>query len=914
MRRTISPSSVILLNSMIQTMHEKNPTNDTLLLLINSTSKLVRLALDPSDNFNILQNSIDMITQSCGLNVILLMLADVLQNTSANSIFGLLELFESLIVSEKSGNHLINLMILDGLIQVLACSTRHSELVDKIIEMIQSKKHETEQITDPGKLSLYSTEFCPEIANAVDLAVFIERENFSITPIKTSSDRYFWKQNQLLLRGLFHSEILDFESWKIVFNNLIEISKEDEILKTSLVMPLLFKLAHSTYPKIKLLILRRMIDLGKMTEIFGTIKALSYGLIRSMAIDLNLRLWRVEPRAYPLLYKVLVEPSPTDPDDFGLEIVRAAAVSEICDRRPQHGSDLVSLISEIINSSMDSKEGEIPTSLAIDSIISLCQNHVINIMSAWKAISKPMMSEKRPKVIKSLSNFFAIVPQFKRSNMDYENFSKDILAILWHMIENGSKLEIECALASLKNWKYDQMTLDTIPPIYREGIAMPEAPAGMEVSILDLEVLGECYVQLLTKINPDARSAVSDLIIHYIGCEILEFRSGHYFVKEGHAEPQNYKNLPKQSILKAITTFVQHQATTQKAEKRFEEDIVVEALKILAHKYSRQLPPLNWYFLQEFVTQSDKMREECFKILAKQSLISGTAKTLIENFLTSLDRDNARDVEIALNILVDCCNGVSTSILKTFCDFIFKVKNESYVNIITKFMQFEKDVSVKENFVIVLSSFLTHYQCTNELARSIPPKYFDSISNKFTLDQNLQYKMEILRSNANVENQISWMNEIINEQLMTLDHRNIFKKNLYLLFTASDIFPKKRFILDFIIMTQNRMVEDDFESEKLHFLLEIFIISIVSFSGYFCLCHQFDFERIFPQSLELISRQVDYDDSIGTIFEFLIHIASSDKVDDNLRKIFKNSLKFCKNHQYFKKSKLYDKCLDLLSN
>jgi Protein of unknown function (DUF3730) len=71
-------------------------------------------------------------------------------------------------------------------------------------------------------------------------------------------------------------------------------------------------------------------------------------------------LWKIEPRTYPFLHKALIEKGKKDLDDRGLQIVRAVAIKDICDLRPQHGTDLVSVISEIINNTLDLKEGEIP--------------------------------------------------------------------------------------------------------------------------------------------------------------------------------------------------------------------------------------------------------------------------------------------------------------------------------------------------------------------------------------------------------------------------------------------------------------------------------------------------------------------------------------------------------------------------
>lgn len=180
-------------------------------------------------------------------------------------------------------------------------------------------------------------------------------------------------QTDFVNSGFYHSEVLSIESWKVVLKNLIAISKSDEALKSSLVMPLLFKLSSSTNPRMKLSILQNMIELGASTEIFSIVKALSNGLLRSMSIDLHLRLWKIEPRTFPFLHKTLVEKSSKDSDDSNLEIVKAAAIKEICNLRPQSAVDLVTIISEILNSSLERKDSGMCAAITIDCIKLLCQ-------------------------------------------------------------------------------------------------------------------------------------------------------------------------------------------------------------------------------------------------------------------------------------------------------------------------------------------------------------------------------------------------------------------------------------------------------------------------------------------------------------------------------------------------------------
>lgn len=383
-RRLTSVSTCQLFNSMVLVDDPKTLTADNLLLLIVATRHIVALSLDPSENFEIIKHSLNHVLRapSQGFdqrhvsNVLLFMLAEILQITPIQHIQMLVTILDDIVVQKKLGHPVLWKMVLDGLIQVVAYpSFSNGKLgnIERLMNTIQNKKPQF--IADSSTIKSEYLSVSPDLLNARDLSVMLEKNvDLKFTRFATQAEKFFWTRNQLVLRGFVHMETTDIGSWIAAVHNLVEISKNSDALKSSLVMPLLFKLSSTSNPRMKLAILQNMISLGASGEVFSTIKALTSGhLIRSMAIDLHLRLWKVEPRTFPFLHKVLVEKSATDADDHGLEIVRANAIREICELRPQHGPDLVSVISEILNSALDRKDGDTEASLAIESIILLCQ-------------------------------------------------------------------------------------------------------------------------------------------------------------------------------------------------------------------------------------------------------------------------------------------------------------------------------------------------------------------------------------------------------------------------------------------------------------------------------------------------------------------------------------------------------------
>lgn len=905
LRRVTNPSSCLFFNSLIVL---KSMDIETFLLLIASTKSIVKNSLDPTQNIQLmLDNAKVLCTNSEMMTLAVFMLSEILQSLSIVYMSKFISLLSSLIIDMNFNHPVILSMILDGLIQVLAYPSfagKEIKQVEKLLNHIQS--HEEQQIPHFNTPDFYH--FNADIMNAYYVCKFISINEINLKPIATGSERIFWLKNQLLLRGLLHSDRLNLNQWEIALQNLTDVSKSDDVLKSSLVMPLLFRLANTTSPRKKFLILMNLTRLGASNEIFNTIKALSQGMIRSMAIELNLRLWKVEPRTYPFLHKILIEKTSKDDEDLHLNIARAAAIKEICDLKPHHGTELVSLISEILNQSLESKDAEIPAALAIDAITILCQNHIINQASTWKAINLTTRYEKRPRVVKSLCNFFALVPKFKRNNSEYEMLMKDILARLFHMIQWSDTCGIEYALEALKSWNYDQLTLDMIPDAFRDGIALPDAPAGMEVSLLDLEVPGDCYVQLLTKIHPTALRAAGELVSHFMAQEIAEYRSGHYLVKEGQAEPISYKNLPKQSIVKALSNFIFQQATTKKKEKIVNDSILIEAIRVLAKRHSRPLPPLNWTFLHEMIHRDGCIKAQCIALAAKQSIISGSAKRLIENILINIEFNDQDEVEAALDCLVDICNGVSIEVLKIF--FKKAVLFDQIKQKLEMLLKSEKNVTNRENLATIISIYINQTcETSNEVIKLLPP----NIMPLLTLNslQKIKFRCEILKEQTKVDNAVGWINELIIEEHTCNENGDFLVKSLIDLLTDSkQNFPKKKWLAEFLIMVENKMIEGgDFE-----FFLDIFSLAIICMSGTFELIESKDiFDNRFkmlPYSIESLSHH--HEDIIGSIFDFIIERSSS---SFHYREAFTKSIIASKNHSHFKKVKTWHKVLQtVISN
>lgn len=73
----------------------------------------------------------------------------------------------------------------------------------------------------------------------------------------------------------------------------------------------------------------------------------------------------------------------------------------------------------------------------------LCENHVVNVVSTWKAISFKFRYEKSTRIIKSLCNFFGHIPGLNSPTIDYQNLYDEVLEKLWSFVTNKNGKDIK---------------------------------------------------------------------------------------------------------------------------------------------------------------------------------------------------------------------------------------------------------------------------------------------------------------------------------------------------------------------------------------------------------------------------------------------------------------------------------------
>lgn len=287
-----------------------------------------------------------------------------------------------------------------------------------------------------------------------------------------------------------------------------------------------------------------------------------------------------------------------------------------------------------------------------------------------------------------MCEFFGEVPLLKSASNEYDLLFQEALDRLWKFISNSNDIGIvQTALRALRNFDFSELTLKYIPSALYENIKIPKEyqiqiaashndPNNIPLTAADVVpyIPGECWIKLLQQINPDASDDATDFVTYLVDNEMSQYRSGVYMLAEGRPEPKELQHLNDRSPLRSIIKFLAEQS-----EDKSDFVTISKCLKCIAHKFSRPIPPLNWFFLIEYINQGNifeccstadqmKIRKYALTIAGNQIAHSGSAKSLVENYLQSFDasKNDLDEIQATLELVVNICDGVSPRILANF--------------------------------------------------------------------------------------------------------------------------------------------------------------------------------------------------------------------------------------------------------
>lgn len=440
-------------------------------------------------------------------------------------------------------------------------------------------------------------------------------------------------------------------------------------------LTLLYQLAQEKRPHQQLALLRAIAVMGKNEEnmvlILGVLKSLSIGGFYSstLALDLYLRVWKVQPRAYRFLHQLLTTPFKGDNPDliWELNIARASAIKEICTINPDaHGSELVPLLSQLLTQNA-SPEGSVASSLAVQGITSLCRAGIMDVASTWRGLSPKLMQDKRPEVIVSLCELLSVVSCLSTTTGKFEEFITEVIVTLWGWAVHTNRQVACAALKALSEFHLDQLTLKALPAAFRQNLKLPPSfcKTPIDAARDPVDVLpyipGDCWRQVLEGLGSreDRAEAVCDMLACWMRHEIKLFHRGLYNQLPSKPEPTSYEHLHESSLLRAMFS------TAYQAKHA--PELAALALTVLSKEFPRPLPPVTWNFVEEKLKKGGLVRKNCLQILARQCKSSQSANRILLDTLPAISpSENIDDCKTLFSLLSYLGQGVPPNHLSPF--------------------------------------------------------------------------------------------------------------------------------------------------------------------------------------------------------------------------------------------------------
>ncbi|XP_065077214.1 focadhesin [Ochlerotatus camptorhynchus] len=935
---------------------------DICLYLAAVSKELIGFNYDPSENFLKILSTLHAVKGEHKMinynSVLLMILADLLQSLAPAHILGLMRIVRFLL--ESGCNRLSQLMILDGAVQLLGQQT----FVQNYLEDCNFIMHTVVGNRGGNEVEDYLF-VCPAGFFHQDIAKYshfcmwwnrVKIGQHSVTDFleAISQNVRFSEKIDLVIRGLFYMKELPYEDWRKVFDQLVMCSRSSEERCSRILTPILFSLANDTNPHKRLYLLRSLASMGAKDHVLGVLKALAKDVDRATSLDLYLRLWKAEPRTYPFLYDVLKDTSRRAKEDpWETTLARTYTIREVCLIKPhQHGADLVNLFSEILSRPED-VNNEAAVALAIDAIASLCENHVVNIVSTWKVLGFKFTHEKRPRIIRSLCRFFANVPSIKVNSLEQERLVNEIILKLWQFVTDFDDREvIVAALESLKSFPPEMMNIFHIPDIFRQGIPLPSED---DDSLEARRIPGECWIQLIHFVNHSAIEQAGNLVAHHVHNEMQTYRGGVYLMPEGRPEPTSLRHFPKSSILAAVIHYLINHGGKMNASDT--NDLVLfNLLRIVAKKYPKPIPPLDWCFLHEYFHHCFEAKKYCLRIAIKQMPVSGTAKRIVENYLSeAVENDmEVEDVLVVLEFLNVITESVQTDIYKRYVhlalQFLLERSEDVKENEKSPFLTvvenlkaaiLKKTYQNEENFEYLCETLENLFSRFNvntptfdeyvKVLSVLPSKHLTSLLKPSTwLDKRNQTKLEkviFLQFSIHKHNptatdlHLLGLSDILKSMgSFETEARRYFLRSFFdFVPTLENHKALNGWIIELIGYIQSNLAEQQsHQMKEVILLLDVFFIAVISLSGYGALLgnetvvENLDMRfSIFPPSLIMVFRLNLWREIENKIYEFLYHLYNHPSISAPYAECFRNALLCCKEQSYFQQSKAWPKFVSL---
>uniref|UniRef100_A0A8C2VVB9 Focadhesin n=1 Tax=Chinchilla lanigera TaxID=34839 RepID=A0A8C2VVB9_CHILA len=320
---------------------------------------------------------------------------------------------------------------------------------------------------------------------------------------------------------------------------ITELAQADSSQVPNLIPVLMFKLGRPLEPVLYNDILYTLPMLGVHKVCIGQILRVIQLLgttpqLRAVTLRLLTALWEKQDRVYPELQRFIAMsdvPSLSVSRELQWErlIAKAASVRDVCKHRPyQHGADMLAAISQVLNECTKPDQAT-PAALVLQGLHALCQAEVVCIRSTWNALSPKLSCDRRPLILKTLSELFSLVPSLTVNTAEYENFKVQVLSFLWTHTQDKDPLVANAAYKSLSHFSAGEHTIFHLPEKIRPEVPIPdELDEDEDEEDVDLSVPGSCYLKLLSLTAPLVLPALEEFFTSLVKQEMMNMPRGIY--------------------------------------------------------------------------------------------------------------------------------------------------------------------------------------------------------------------------------------------------------------------------------------------------------------------------------------------------------------------------------------------------
>lgn len=751
---------------------------------------------------------------------------------------------------------------------------------------------------------------------------------------------------------------------------LLKMVDKNNELSSSIMTLILYKLAEERDPTMQLELLQNLPAMAVQKEniplIVHTLETLkNKQALKNLIVDLYTRLWKIECRCYPYLQKLLQEPIKDGDEFWELNVAKALSMKQICETRPaQHGEELVSLLSDILNK-CSGVQGSLPSSIAIEAIAALCSADIVDITTTWKSLAPRLSRDKRPAVIRSLCKLFSLVPTLRSSGTAYENLVNEVVAKLWSYITTSENLSVvKAAFEALSKFELAQLSLKTLPECYRQNLKLPReyAKTPVDAARRPEDVLpyipSECWGQMLLGVKSEALESAGLALRQWLNTEFLCFRGGVYHLPPGRSEPDTYSNLPHHCVCRGVAGLAV--SLSKQSDLPEKERLVArECLRVLGYNYPKPLPPLNWNFLDDFINCGKDIRESALTVASKQSASSPSARKFLEDFMCNLTTslDSIDDISTLFSNLSHLCRGLPPNVLKPFIEKSLLLAlehtkiaegedNSEMQQFFNKMLSEIKAAMQKENIhdanrtmvAIVVESlldkldaehpmFASYVDCVTELPTkniermSSPSNWWEVTAEKLRLALHIRSAMA-RRTDTDVP--LTWLNECIDATApLTGEHTTVLKVVATLMADCWDRDTNCLWTLELMGQIQKIVSsqEDTSNQQAVILLWDILILTVIAMCGNYCFLPSLELIatnrehrlQLFPTALPCLLSMERWKDMLPQMTEWLFHMSKSSVASPLYASVFYDGLVSLHHTKYFKENTVWMKTVNLRS-